>query len=78
MDGGVGVRRGHDQGAQDGATAVHHLVRGTLSLRAPKEITKPILERYQRHLFYYRKADGRPMTLGTQFGCLAPLKTFFK
>jgi len=48
------------------------------SLRDPKDITKPILERYQRHLFYYRKANGRPMTLGTQFGCLAPLKTFFK
>jgi len=48
------------------------------ALRDPKDITKPILERYQRHLFYYRKADGRPMTLGTQFGCLAPLKTFFK
>jgi integrase/recombinase XerD len=47
-------------------------------LRDPKDITKPILERYQRHLFYYRKVDGRPMTLGTQFGCLAPLKTFFK
>jgi integrase/recombinase XerD len=48
------------------------------ALRDPTDITKPILERYQRHLFYYRKADGRPMTLGTQFGCLAPLKTFFK
>lgn len=48
------------------------------ALRDPKDITKPILERYQRHLFYYRKADGRPMTLGTQFGCLAPLRTFFK
>jgi integrase/recombinase XerD len=48
------------------------------ALRDPKDITKPILERYQRHLFYYRKVDGRPMTLGTQFGCLAPLKTFFK
>jgi integrase/recombinase XerD len=48
------------------------------ALRDPKDITKPILERYQRHLFYYRKADGRPMTLGSQFGCLAPLKTFFK
>lgn len=48
------------------------------ALREPKDITKPILERYQRHLFYYRKVDGRPMTLGTQFGCLAPLKTFFK
>jgi integrase/recombinase XerD len=48
------------------------------SLRDPKEITKPILERYQRHLFYHRKVDGRPMTLGSQHGCLAPLKTFFK
>jgi integrase/recombinase XerD len=44
----------------------------------PREITKPILERYQKHLFYYRKPDGRPLTLGTQFGCLAPLKTWFK
>jgi integrase/recombinase XerD len=48
------------------------------ALREPKDITKPILERYQRHLFYYRKADGKPMTIGSQFGCLAPLKTFFK
>jgi integrase/recombinase XerD len=47
-------------------------------LVSPKEITKPILERYQRHLFYYRKPDGSPLTLGSQHGCLAPLKTFFK
>jgi integrase/recombinase XerD len=48
------------------------------SLRDPKDITKPILERYQRHLFYYRKPDGRPMTLGAQLGYLAPVKLFFK
>jgi integrase/recombinase XerD len=47
-------------------------------LSDPKEITKPILERYQRHLFYYRKPDGTPLTLGSQQGFLAPLKTFFK
>ena len=47
-------------------------------LNAPTEITKPIVERYQRHLFYYRKADGAPLTLGSQFSALAPLKTFFK
>src|SRR5438105_12573178 len=47
-------------------------------LSEPWEITKPILDRYQRHLFYYRKEDGRPMTIATQFGCLTPLKTFFK
>ena len=44
----------------------------------PREVTKPMLERYQRHLFYYRKEDGTPLTLGTQLGCLAPLKTWFK
>jgi integrase/recombinase XerD len=47
-------------------------------INEPNEITKPIIERYQRHLFYYRKADCAPMTLGSQFGALAPLKTFFK
>ena len=47
-------------------------------LADPREITKPILERYQRHLFYYRKPDGTPLTIGSQHGCLAPLKTFFK
>jgi len=44
----------------------------------PREITKPMLERYQRHLFYYRKDDGCPLTLGSQLQCLAPLKTWFR
>ena len=48
------------------------------SLARPQDITRPILERYQTHLFYYRKEDGQPLTLGTQLGCLAPLKTWFK
>lgn len=47
-------------------------------LNHPNQISKPILERYQRHLYYYRKADGQPLTLGTQHSLLAPLKTFFK
>lgn len=47
-------------------------------LGAPQAITKPILERYQRHLYYYRKADGKPLTLGSQHSLLAPIKTFFK
>jgi integrase/recombinase XerD len=48
------------------------------ALRDPKDITKPILERYQRHLFYYRKADGQPLSFGMQLGLLASLKVFFK
>lgn len=47
-------------------------------LAEPSEITKPVLERYQRHLFYYRKPDGQPLTIGSQHAMLAPLKAWFK
>lgn len=47
-------------------------------LQRPQEITKPILERYQRHLYYYRKSDGQPLSHGSQLGMLTPLKAFFK
>lgn len=43
-----------------------------------REITKPILERYQRHLFYYRRQDGRPLAPQAQARLLIPLKAFFK
>jgi len=44
----------------------------------PKEVTKPILERYQRYLYYYRKRDGEPLTFSSQHVILTPIKTFFK
>ena len=47
-------------------------------LKSPKEVTKPILERYQRHLYYYRKSDGQPLSHGSQLGMLTPLRAFFK
>ena len=47
-------------------------------LQHPSEITKPILERYQRYLFYYRKNNGQPLSWGSQNVTLSPLKTFFK
>lgn len=47
-------------------------------LSRPTEITKPVLERYQRHLFYYRKPDGRPLTIGSQHSMLTPLKGWFR
>lgn len=48
------------------------------SLSRPEEVTKPILERYQRHLFLYRKANGKPLGVGTQAGRLLGLKGYFK
>ena len=35
-------------------------------LNRPQDITRPILQRYQRHLFHYRKADGHPLAFTTQ------------
>jgi integrase/recombinase XerD len=47
-------------------------------LASPADISKQVLERYQRHLFYHRKTDGSPLTLGAQASCLHPLKAWFK
>lgn len=44
----------------------------------PQEVTKPILERWQRHLFLYRKADGEPLTTRSQIAHTQPLKAFFR
>lgn len=44
----------------------------------PNEVSLPILERYQRHLYYYRKSDGEPLSRGSQHVMLSPLKSFFK
>jgi len=44
----------------------------------PGEVTKPVLERYQRSLFYYRKADGAPLSFRTQNSYLIPVKGLFR
>ena len=47
-------------------------------LESPVEITRPILERYQRWLFHYRKHNGQPLGFRTQSTRLAALKGFFQ
>ena len=51
---------------------------GERGLTTPQELTKPMLERYQRHLLYYRKANGEPLSLSTQCQMLTGVKQFFK
>lgn len=46
-------------------------------LMRPQDITRPILERYQRYLFLYRKANGEPLSARTQYGRITPLRAFF-
>jgi integrase/recombinase XerD len=45
----------------------------------PAEVTKPILERYQRWLYHYRsEKTGRALSFRTQHVRLTPLRTFFR
>jgi len=50
---------------------------GERDLQRPGQITKPILESYQRWLFRYRKADGKPLGVTTQRGRLGAIQNFF-
>jgi integrase/recombinase XerD len=43
----------------------------------PRDVTKPVLERYQKHLFEYRKADDRPLCFASQSNYLSTLRSFF-
>lgn len=47
-------------------------------LHHPGEISRAILERYQRHLFHYRKTDGNPLAVSTQHLRLIPIGLWFK
>lgn len=46
-------------------------------LRNPADITKPILEGFQRWLYHYRQENGKPLAVGTQRSRLGAVQRFF-
>jgi integrase/recombinase XerD len=44
----------------------------------PQDITRAVLERYQRHLYHHRKKNGRALSVSTQLCLLNPIKAWFK
>ena len=61
----------------------YHLVRFTAwcaerSLVRPSEVTRPILERYQRWLFHYRRPDGRPISFRSQAQMITAVRGLFR
>jgi integrase/recombinase XerD len=46
-------------------------------LKRPTEITRPILERYQRFLATYQKRNGEPLSIRSQLTQLTPVRSFF-
>lgn len=51
---------------------------GQRLIGSPAEITRPMLERYQRFLFHYRKADGHPLSGSSQVRELSRIKHWFR
>jgi integrase/recombinase XerD len=47
-------------------------------MQHPMEVTRPILESYQRYLFYYRQKNGQPLTFRTQHSRLTPVCRWFR
>jgi integrase/recombinase XerD len=48
------------------------------SVTTPQAVTRPLLERYQRHLHHYRKPNGKPLGLSTQAMRLNAVQLWFR
>lgn len=44
----------------------------------PVEVTRTVLESYQRYVFHYRKKDGEPLSFSGQESRIVPLRVWFK
>ena len=44
----------------------------------PGEVTKPVLERYQRHLFAYRNAHDKPLSFRSQHTHLSHVRSWYR
>jgi integrase/recombinase XerD len=44
----------------------------------PQQVSRAVLERYQRWLYHYRKKDGEPLAVISRRGKIIPLRGFFK
>jgi len=64
------------EGRRD-ALKVFLLWAGERDLTDPAAITKPILASYQRHLWRWKKKNGKPLGISTQRSRLSTLKDFF-
>ena len=50
----------------------------TRSITTPMQVTKPVVEAYQRHLFHRRLPNGKPLSFGTQHGSMVSVKRLFQ
>jgi integrase/recombinase XerD len=72
---GYSPRTIHNRRRQLSALVVWLSERG---VTRPVEVTRPMLERYQRWLFHYRKTNGDPLSFRSQSQRLLPVRAFFR
>ena len=48
------------------------------SITEPVDVTRMVLESYQRHVFHYRKKNGEPLGFTGQHARLVPLRVWFR
>lgn len=51
---------------------------GERGVTRPVEVTRPMLESYQRYLYHYRKPNGDPLSFRSQSQRLLPVRAFFR
>jgi integrase/recombinase XerD len=59
---------------------VHHFIAwcAERSVTRAAEVTKPMIDRYQRSLFYHRRKNGQPLSFRSQYLMLTWVKQFFR
>ncbi len=74
------VRGYSEQTAHNTAVAMAHFTRwcAERGVSRPSEVTRPLMVRYQRHLYHYRTKGGMPLSFRSQRTRLQPLRAFFK
>lgn len=85
-----GYQREHEQWSLAAGRSVHTVKAQSMAilrfilwcdertLTRVQDITRPVLERYQRHLYHYRKKDGAPLSVVAQLSAMTALKAWFK
>jgi len=48
------------------------------AITEPVEVTRTVLESYQRHVFHYRKKNGEPLSFNGQHDRIVPLRVWFR
>jgi integrase/recombinase XerD len=51
---------------------------GERGVEMAEEVTRQLLEHYQRHLYHFKKPDGHPLSAKTQLSRLVAIRNYFK